>query len=74
MVESVKDPEIIKLLLKHRPICPITQEVICNFSKNFRSSGRYYGECELLRLLLDHEKDMPITPIVMSIVIRTGDR
>ena len=31
VVESVKDPEIMRLLLKHRPMCPITQDVVCIF-------------------------------------------
>lgn len=75
MVEAVNDLEIMKVLLKHRPICLVTPEVVCNFSKNYRSSGYIYSfgsnsnECELIRLLLDHEKDMPITPTVMSTVL-----
>ncbi len=77
MVEAARDPEILRVLLKHRPICPITPEVVCNFSKNYRSSGYSYSfgwksnECELIQLLLELERDMPITPTVMSTVLGT---
>ncbi|MCJ1387016.1 hypothetical protein MMC17_010145 [Xylographa soralifera] len=77
MVDAVKNLEIMKVLLKHRPICPITPEVIFNLCTNYRSSSAlssfasYSNVCELISLLLDHEKDMPITPTVLSTVLGT---
>lgn len=75
MVEAAKDLKTMKVLLKHRPICPVTLEIVCNFSKNYRSSGHtepYSNEREFIWLLLDHERDMQITPAVMSTVLGTG--
>ncbi|KAL8724372.1 MAG: hypothetical protein Q9166_007983 [cf. Caloplaca sp. 2 TL-2023] len=74
LIEAVKDPDILKVLLNHRPICPITPEVLYEFSKNYRSRNHSYSsyeECILIRLLLDHEQNMRITPTVMSTVLST---
>lgn len=75
MVEAAKDLKTMEVLLKHRPICPVTPEIVCNFSKNYRSSGHtkpYSNEREFIRLLLDHERNMQITPAVMSTVLETN--
>ncbi|CAM1510988.1 Fc.00g085010.m01.CDS01 [Cosmosporella sp. VM-42] len=77
MMEAIKDPEIMKVLLKHRPICLVTPEVVCNLFENYGSSGHISpfrqssDECELIGLLLDHEKDMPITATVMETILET---
>lgn len=77
MLESAHEMELMEVLLQHRPLCAITPDVICNFSHKFPSSrfGFSYGpktaECDLIRLLLDHDKDMLVTPAILSAVLGT---
>lgn len=76
MIEAVKSPENMKVLLNHRPICPITPEVLYNLSKNNANRYSHYPnhECQLIRLLLDHETNMRITPFVLTTVLGAGGR
>ncbi|KAL9633768.1 MAG: hypothetical protein Q9204_003260 [Flavoplaca sp. TL-2023a] len=76
MIEAVKDPHDLRLLLNHRPICPVTPEVVCNFFKNYWSSDYSLtrnNECTLLRLLLDHEPKLSIPSAIMSILLGTSN-
>ncbi|KAL8992531.1 MAG: hypothetical protein Q9169_007030 [Polycauliona sp. 2 TL-2023] len=75
-IEAVKDPDHLKLLLNHRPICKITPEVMSNFFKNYWSSTYSYrddNECELLRLLLNHEPSLPVPSAITSLLLSTSD-
>lgn len=77
IVEAARNLKIMKVLLNHRPICQVTPEAVYRFSRNFRSADDRYSypwnseECEIIRLLLDYEKDMPITSTVLSTVTGT---
>ncbi|KAL8771406.1 MAG: hypothetical protein Q9209_003074 [Squamulea sp. 1 TL-2023] len=77
MIETVKDPEIMKVLLNHRPICPVTPEVLYNLSKQRANQYWIHEEFQFIhyiRLLLDHETNMRITPIVLSAVLNTNGK
>ena len=78
MIEAAKSPATMRMLLRHRPICQMTPEVLFHVSNN--SNGRRrredrYGASprqELVRLLIDHEKGMPITEAVVLTVLGTS--
>ncbi|KAL8787747.1 MAG: hypothetical protein Q9213_002067 [Squamulea squamosa] len=72
LIEAANDPEIMKVLLNHRPICPITPEFLYNLSKKHAIRYSGYEGCQLIRLLLDHETNMRITPIVLSTILGAG--
>ncbi len=78
MLVVANNLEIMKLLLEHRPICSITLQIVQEFSENYNARGNLLSSrtnqaFDILRLLIDHDMNMSITPDVISAVLALED-
>jgi len=54
MLKAVEKVEIMKMLLKHKPVCQVTADVL-------ESAAKHYDNSKLVKLLLAHDPGFPVT-------------
>lgn len=59
MLKAATKSEIMKVLLKHRPVCQITTDILVAAAQKLREAQK------LMQLLFEHEPDIPITEAVI---------
>ena len=69
MLRAAAEPDKIKILLGHSPVCPVTQEIVLAMVNTACYSIR--PDRELMQLLLEHQHDLPITEEIMLGVLAT---
>ena len=72
MIEAANSPATMRMLLNHRPICRITPKILSNVSNGTDDRYGASPRQELVRLLIDHERGMPITEAVVLTVLGTS--
>ena len=67
MIGATESPTTMEFLLKHRPLCNITAEMVAAASRQWR------GGRDLMQVLLDHATDMPITEDIVVLALRSSE-
>ena len=66
MLKVAEKPEVMRMLLEHKPVCELTAEILEAASK--RRSSNF----ELVKLLLAHDPKIPITEAAVMAVLGRG--
>ena len=72
MMRAPENPEMMRILLNHRPICRVTLETIKAVGHNPNRFACLDEGRELIQMLLNRERDMPITEGVMIAVLSSS--
>lgn len=61
MLKAVRSVEVMRVLLKHKPVCQVTADILASASSSY----------ELFKLLLTHDPELPITEATVIAVMKT---